>query len=98
MSKRDMLGPIIRALVGLPTRHHGLILAVVHGLSGENGDAVHQSVAAALRDKPAPLAKPSTLIFLKKTELDPTSGKKTAECLVGSIYGYRAPDIDSWLP
>lgn len=96
MSK-DMLGRIRLATRKVPHKHLGLVLDVAHKLGGEDGDAVHQSIAAALREKPMPVVKDPTLTLVKSVLLAATSAKNTAECLVGNIYGYRDPDIDRWL-
>ncbi|MDO8576422.1 MAG: hypothetical protein Q7R90_03845 [bacterium] len=98
MSKSDMLGSIRRALPAVRGKHLGLVRDVVHKLGGEDADAVHQTVAAALREKPAPVVKNPTLTLVKSMLLAATSATNTAECLVGDIYGYRDPDIDRWLP
>lgn len=95
----DMLDSITRALVGVPTKHYRLVLDVINKLGGEDADAVHQFVAAALREKSAPVVeKPTRLIFLNSVALPATIEKETSECLVGDFYGYRDPDIDGWLP
>jgi hypothetical protein len=79
MSKSDMLGSIRRALPAVRGRHLGLVRDVVHKLGGEDADAVHQSVAAALREKPAPVVQDATLVFHKKTMLNSTA--VTVYCL-----------------
>ena len=48
MSKKDMLGSLKRALVGLPVQHHGLVLDVANKLSTGNGDAIHSALVLAL--------------------------------------------------
>lgn len=50
MSKKDMLGPITRALVGLPTEHHGVVLDVVNKLSGTSAAQVKSLLVKALRE------------------------------------------------
>ncbi len=56
MSK-DMLGPIVRALVGVPQQHHGLILDVVNKLGGKDAIEVRKRIAQALREAPASKVK-----------------------------------------
>ncbi len=68
-----MLAPITRALVGVNEKHHGLILDIANKLGGENADAIHQSLATALREKPKPTEQEPTLTFFKKTALGSTS-------------------------
>ncbi len=100
MSK-DMLGPITRALVGVELQHHGLVLDVVNKLGGKNADAVHQSVATALRGQEEPASsakKPTPIVFFKSVLLPATLAKRTDKCLVGDIYGHRDLDINGWLP
>ena len=96
MSK-DMLVPIRRDLAKVPRKHLGLVRDVVHKLGGDDGDAVHESLAAALREKAVPVVKDPTLTLVKSVPLPATSAKNTSECLVGDIYGYRDADIDRWL-
>jgi hypothetical protein len=91
---QDMLGSIRRALPKLPRKHLGLVRDVVHKLGGDDCDAVHKSVAPALREKPAPVVKDAALTLVKSVLLAATSARNTAECLVDDIYGYRDPDID----
>jgi hypothetical protein len=50
MSK-DMLGPIVRALVAVPNQHHGVVLDFVNKLGGEDADDVRKRVALALRQR-----------------------------------------------
>jgi hypothetical protein len=50
MSK-DMLGPIVRALVAVPNQHHGVVLDFVNKLGGEDADDVRKRVARALRQR-----------------------------------------------
>jgi hypothetical protein len=58
-----MLGPIIRALVGVSFEHHGIILDVVNKLGGRDVSAVRSRIALALRNEPfPPPASPDTII------------------------------------
>ena len=91
---QDMLGPIHRLLRKLPRKHLGLVRDVVHKLGGDDGEAVHESLVTALREKPAPVVKDPTLTLVTSVLLTATSAKDTSECLVGDPYGYRDPDID----
>ncbi|KND50421.1 MAG: hypothetical protein AB202_02085 [Parcubacteria bacterium C7867-007] len=54
MSK-DMLGPLPRALVQVPNRHHGLVLDILHKLAGGQGDSVRSNLSAALRAPSEPV-------------------------------------------
>ena len=49
MSKKDMIGPIPRAMVGVKTEHHGLILDIINKLGGEGANEVHKRLAIALQ-------------------------------------------------
>ena len=96
MSK-DMLGPIHRLLRKLPRKYLGLVLDIVRKLGGDDGDAVHESLAATLREKAAPVVKDPTLTLVRSVQLAATQAENTTECLVGDMYGYRDPNINSWL-
>src|ERR1700722_11534777 len=53
MSK-SMLDPIIRSLVSVPEKHHGLLLDTINKLGGEDADDVHKRLAKALREPRTP--------------------------------------------
>lgn len=94
---QDMLGSIRRALPKLPRKHLGIVRDVVHKLGGDDGDAMHESLARALREKPALVLKDPTLTLVKTVLLGATLAKNTPDCLVGEIYGDRDADIDRLL-
>ncbi len=54
MPKKDLIGPIVWALVKVPAAYHRLVLDIVDKLSGNEARVVHQRVAKALREKSAP--------------------------------------------
>ena len=54
MPKKDLIGPIVWALVKVPAAYHRLVLDIVDRLSGNEARVVHQRVAKALREKSAP--------------------------------------------
>lgn len=62
MSK-DMLGPIVWALIPVEQHHLGLIFDLTKKLGGSEADAVHRQVAAALREKPAPESAPEPIVL-----------------------------------
>ena len=46
---KSMLDPIIRALVGLDVRHHGLVLDVVNKLNGPKSDQIRAAILRVQR-------------------------------------------------
>lgn len=56
-------------------------------------------VAPVARAIPAALAtgKSPILVLVKTTILGVIKGKKTSDCLTGDHWGYKDPDIDTWL-
>lgn len=42
--------------------------------------------------------KPPTLVLHKTENVSDTAGKKTSDCLIGGIWGYKDGDINGWLP
>lgn len=51
---KSMLDPIVRALVGVDVKHHGVILDIVNKLGGNNADEHRGRLASALRESNAP--------------------------------------------
>ncbi len=64
------------------------------------GTASIQSLVPAQPTAVAELVvkKPARLIFLNSVSLPAMMEKETSACLEGDHFGYRDPDIDSWLP
>jgi|GEM_PF-1525723 len=50
MSKKDMLGPTIRALVGVPQERLALIADIANRFSSETGDLWHGKIASAIQE------------------------------------------------
>ena len=49
MAKTDKIGQIVRALVGVDIKHHGLKLDIANKLRGDEADEVHQNLTNALK-------------------------------------------------
>jgi len=64
------------------------------------GTASIQSLVPAQPTEDAELnvKKPARLNFLNSVSLPAMMEKETSACLEGDHFGYRDPDIDSWLP
>lgn len=77
MSKNpDKLGPLVRAIVGLPTEFHGVVLDAVNRLNGANGRAVKTALTKALHEvgKLVGVSDTTHLRFVEAVELMGTSG------------------------
>lgn len=66
MSKNDMLAPIIRALVGVPSERLGVILDTVNKIGGADGELWRSCIAKVLREGVrsatySPEASPNTI-------------------------------------
>lgn len=53
MSK-SMLDPIVRALVGVDAKHHGVVLDIANKLGGDNADEYRKRLAGVLREPIVP--------------------------------------------
>lgn len=60
MAGKDMLAQIVRALVGVDTKHHGVVLDIANKLGSDNADAYRKRFAEVLRE---PMVKPTLSVF-----------------------------------
>mgnify|MGYP001618738111 CR=1 FL=1 len=68
MSK-DMLGPTIRALVGVPQEYLGTVADIANRLSSEQGKVWHARFAEAAKQKLEPVKPPKLLILRGSVEV-----------------------------
>jgi hypothetical protein len=107
MSKKtDLLGPIPRALVGVPREYLGVILDVANKLGGQDGKLWKVRLTGVLREGVKPEVVAQSVIgnskFLKRLftdetiVLDPTDGTKTIAQAKEVFTGYLSLDFINW--
>jgi hypothetical protein len=106
MSKKDMLGAVVRALVGVPQEHLGVLLDVANKLGGRDGELWKTCLATMLREgaksevEVSKATDPSVFfrqLFLGETiALDPTDGTITISQANEIFTSYLSPDFVNW--
>ena len=97
--KNDMLGPIIRAMVGVPLQFLGVILDVCNKLAGSDGKLWYEKIRTALRGGVAvakEVAKTTFLRLLPGAEalvLPACDGTRTLAQAKDVFKGYIDPDF-----
>ena len=66
MSK-SMLDPIVRALVGVDPKHHGVVLDAANKLAGNNADEYRRRLAAVLRESIVPPLPVDTIVRVDRS-------------------------------
>jgi len=98
MSKKDMLGPLVRALVGLLPDQLGILFDVVNKLKGTNGVAVKTAIAKVLREAAGTASPADTthLRFVEAVVLPATLGATTIAQSGDVFTGWLDPDLRDW--
>lgn len=97
MSK-DMLGPIVRALVGVPEPRLGIVADLVNRLGSDQGDGWSTRFKTVLREGLATTQEEEKYFsVIATTNLGAVAGKPTQKCFTGSRWAYRDADFDNWL-
>lgn len=81
--EKDMLGPVVRALVGVPKEHLGIVLDIANKLGGKDCELWKAHLAAMLREGVKSEAKSLVSTYLRRLFEDerivigPTDGTRT---------------------
>lgn len=99
MSK-DMLGPLTRALVGVPTKMLGLLLDIVNRLGSADGENFFNDLAKFVREwrKKVVETTKGAKTYLRRLftfKLGPADGKSTIARARKVFRGYLAPEFES---
>jgi hypothetical protein len=102
--KKDMLGSVIRALVGVPQERLGVILDIVNKIGGENGVVWKKHLAKALREGVSLPIETVELLseYLRQLYvdemilLDPTDGTRTIAQATDVFEGGIDADFVNW--
>jgi len=100
MSK-DMLGPVIRAAVGVPQNRLELLAKIASAFAGDNpnSEANHAYFAQVYQQGlpvKEPVKQPRLLSVIAIVNLPAITGKKTAKCFTNG-WAFRDPDFDKYL-
>ncbi|MBP9711636.1 MAG: hypothetical protein KBD55_01210 [Candidatus Pacebacteria bacterium] len=101
MSK-DMLGPLTRALVGVPAKMLGLVLDITNRLGSADSDTFYSDLAKFVREwKKAVAVIPSLLEFVRTTTAPDTSEPFIANAKFklkkdGGICSYLGDNFNAW--
>ena len=101
MSKDDMLGALIRAVVGVPRQFLGVTLDVVNKLGGKDGGCWYEKLRLLLREGVAVkgVAKTTFLCLLPGAEALPLSACRGTYTLAQAkdvFRGFIDPDLKNW--
>ncbi len=79
-----MLGPLLRALVGVPAEMTGLLLDITNRFGGENGDVFYADLAKFVRDWRRAVANVAPVVYLRRI-----LAKQTITVGATTIFMYR---------
>lgn len=102
MSTKDMLGPLPRALVGVPNNRQGIILDIANRLNtdSESGEVFHGDLAKFVRSwKKTATTKPRILSLIsagQSIEIGEMDGRETLAKAKDVFTGYVDPDFKNY--